>query len=162
MQLVDSWGDTPAFVHDKHLTVLAANALARAILPGLDVGINMARFTFLDERIATDATGISDEVASVLRESLQRHNEDPVFIEIVGELSARSREFAEAWANDDVRAPTTRAHRLEPEGVEPMTLAYQQLQVPGRDEEILVVWKPCDPNSELELARLANIIRGSA
>ena len=52
--LLGSWPTTPAFVHGRRLDVLAANALASALVPGvLTPGVNLVRATFLDPSVRT-------------------------------------------------------------------------------------------------------------
>jgi transcriptional regulator with XRE-family HTH domain len=50
-QLIASWSDTPAFVQDRHMDVLAANALASALSPVFSPGVNLVRATFLDPEV---------------------------------------------------------------------------------------------------------------
>jgi hypothetical protein len=50
-QLIASWPGTPAFVQNRHMDVLAANALASAVSPFFSPGVNLVRATFLDPEV---------------------------------------------------------------------------------------------------------------
>jgi hypothetical protein len=160
--LLDSWVGVPAFVRDRHLTVTASNGLARAVSPGFAVGVNLARFAFLDPSVAGDAQqwpGVADEVAALLRDSLDRHEQDAAFRSIVGELSATSRAFAEAWADESVPVQTG-SHRFPNDAVGTLRLTYHQLMMPDNYDDTLVVWRPSDEESRAALARLAELAAG--
>jgi transcriptional regulator with XRE-family HTH domain len=49
--LIASWRETPAFVQDRHLDILAANALASALSPVFSPGVNLVRAVFLDPEV---------------------------------------------------------------------------------------------------------------
>ncbi|MCS5714198.1 hypothetical protein NVV95_06485 [Herbiconiux sp. CPCC 205716] len=155
--LIDSWAGVPAFAHDKHLSVFAANGLATALLPIFAVEVNLARAAFLDrtlERTGIDWDDASEQVASSLRATLASYGEDEEYVEVVGELAALSPDFATVWARS-VPAPTrgTFPFRVDRFGV--MTLTYQQLLIPGDRGDVLVVWRPADDHSAKRLAALA-------
>src|SRR3954454_7917786 len=46
--LIGSWRNTPAFVHDRHMTILAANRLALVLTPPLRPGANAVRAMFTE------------------------------------------------------------------------------------------------------------------
>ena len=50
-QLMASWPGTPAFVQNRYMDVLAANALAYALSPSLAPGVNLVRSAFLDPEV---------------------------------------------------------------------------------------------------------------
>lgn len=145
--LVDSLSCVPAFVQDRYLTVVAANRLARALSPAYLPGTNLARFAFIESGPASDSEEWDETLANVsaaLKDSLEQHEEDRRFLELVGELSARSRTFAELWASDTgpVRyrgAVTFRLSRLRTLG-----LSYQALRLPDDFDSVVVAWRPRD------------------
>ncbi|MGN7799021.1 MmyB family transcriptional regulator [Leifsonia sp. 22587] len=163
-ELIESWPRIPAFVRDRYLTVLVANDLARAVSTAFRDGVNLARSTFLESdvlRSNPDPDVIAEHVAGNLRQSLNQHEADDGFERIVGELEARSTAFAGAWARDDTPGSAD-AFTFTPDVVGPMTLAYQQLSIPGSYDLTLVVWRPTDDRSRMALARLAEIASGAA
>jgi hypothetical protein len=96
------WAGRAAVLLDRHLRVLAATPLARALSPAFAAGASIARFTFLDSSEVEDLPcwgAAADQVAAMLRESLDRHRGDREFLTVVGELSARSPRFADSWAS---------------------------------------------------------------
>lgn len=107
-------------LHDRHLTVLASSPAAEELSPAFTEGVNLVRFTFID---AADSAGelgwpeASDQIVAMFRESFERSIEDDVFRGIVGELSTRSRRFAQVWARDVAAAAVgTTALRVSSEG----------------------------------------------
>lgn len=97
--ILDAWAG-PAFAYDRHLDVLHVNGLARQVF-GITAGENLAHVTFLRagvDRGTREWKRSARVVASTLRASVDTHEEDEDFLEIVGELSALSRDFAEMWA----------------------------------------------------------------
>ncbi|WP_103061978.1 helix-turn-helix transcriptional regulator [Actinomyces qiguomingii] len=104
----------PAAVRDASGNYLAANAMARALYshmfvdPIPDVAAehpNMARYVFLDPRsrefFVRWQDGAEDLVA-MLRLDAGANPTDPQLQALIGELSTRSRDFADLWARHDV------------------------------------------------------------
>ncbi|SEB14244.1 MmyB family transcriptional regulator [Leifsonia sp. 21MFCrub1.1] len=163
-EMIESWPGIPAFVRDRYLTVLFSNDLAKAVSPAFHDGVNLARSTFLDSDVLVSNPGqdaIVEHVTGTLRDSLNRHESDDGFERIVSELGAKSSAFATAWARED--APDAAdSFTFTPDVVGRMTLAYQQLNIPGFFDLTLVVWRPVDENSRMALARLSEIASGAA
>jgi len=161
--MLDSWTTVPAFVRDRHLTVVASNSIARAVSPSFDVGINIPRFTFLEGIGDVDGCErgeVVSQVAAVLRDSLKQHDPDAGFQSIVGELSANSDDFSRRWADEERSAKNTGTTTVHNAMVGTMTLAYQQLHFPDDFELVLVVWRAVDDPSQRALEQLAEIIAG--
>jgi hypothetical protein len=160
-EFLDSWQTFPAFLRDRYLTVVASIDLARLLSPSFEVGVNLARFTFLDS--AGDVCNPEWEetavaVAAELRDSVDQHDHDRAFGAIVGELSAKSRTFSEVWAGE-TPAKVAGSAWFDNALVGPITLAYQQLRVPENYDDVLVVWRPTDAESQLAMSRLAEAAR---
>jgi hypothetical protein len=133
----------PAFVHDKRLTVLAANPFATALCPSYRVGVNLLRAVFLDpaehelrrdwDRAATEAVaGIRAVSASAL--------DDPELGSLVGELSVKSDTFRRLWARHDVRKRAGGTSLLQHPEVGPLELRHEKLTVAGTDGQTLVAY----------------------
>ena len=161
--LLGSWAGVPAFVHDRHLTVVACNPLARALSPNFREGGNLARSTFLDPEVARsqpDWAALAGQVAGSLRDSLDENDADDAFRSIVGELSARSRTFSEAWADESGEVEQTGSCRFPHRAVGGMTLAFHRLRPPGQTDDTVVVWRPVDEASARSLTMLAELVTG--
>lgn len=105
----------PAAVRDDVGRYVATNAMARALYPYMfldpapdvrDEAPSTARFMFLDERahefFPQWQQGAEDLVA-MLRLAAGANPQDAALQGLIGELSTRSRDFAELWARHDVR-----------------------------------------------------------
>jgi len=161
--MLNAWRTIPAILRDRHLTVIASNPLAQAVSPAFHEGVNLVRFTFIDsarEHRLPCWNATATQVAAMLRDSLDQHEEDDSFTAIVGELSAKSREFAEAWAAES-RPSYSGTVVLLNQFVGEVTLSYQQLWVPDDYDDAILVWRPVDPPSSIALSRLAQQIAGS-
>lgn len=163
--MIESWRAIPAFVRDRHLTVLAANDLARAVSPRFHDGVDLARAVVVDaEAMRTGPSSglIAEHVAGTLREALLRHESDDAFERIVADLSAASSAFARAWASAGGPLDEADGFVFRDAVVGPMTLTYQQLNIPRVFDLTLVVWRPVDEDSRAALGRLAEIVAGAA
>jgi transcriptional regulator with XRE-family HTH domain len=151
----------PAFVEGRYLDVLAANTLATALSPRLQIGRNRLRDVFLDpEEQALFAQG--DRAAGALvagfRQSVGTDIEDPRFIELVGELSLASPLFRELWARHDV-APRSGAEVLfsHPQ-VGEIRLDREKLAVSGTDGLMLVAYHAQPGSDSAEKLRMLGSI----
>ena len=98
--------DTPAFVRNERLDVLAINPLGRAlyapVFENATRPVNLARFAFLETR-AHDFYPDWDEVANsavaLLRSKAGRDPYDRDLTHLIGELATRSDEFRIRWAS---------------------------------------------------------------
>jgi len=161
--MIDDWATVPAVLRDRHLTVIASNPLARALSPSYTAGVNLARFTFLDAAVFSDLPcwpEVSGQVAAMLRDSLEQHEEDARFRDIVGELSAKSTDFSEMWAHD-ARPTDTGTANYRHDAVGEFTLSYRQLWVAEDHDDVLMVWRPTDSASRTALSILGAIVGGS-
>ena len=80
--------------------------------------------------------------AAMLRDSLEQHDEDPRFRELVGELMARSPAFASEWAAGRDEPPSvSRGHDVREPPVGRVVLRWgQQLRRQDDHEHVLVLW----------------------
>jgi len=157
-QMVFALREAPALVYDRHLTVLIANELAGEVQSAFTVGTNLARATFLvtdlDDGV-DDGDQKREQVAAALRDAVQQHDEDRAYVELVGELAARSNPFAEAWATDLPVAPTGEFRFRDG-----MTLAYHRFLAPGPEGDTLLLWRGADEASTTKLASIAARLSG--
>lgn len=176
-EVLDSWGGTPAFVRDRHLVVVAANPLARAVSPAFVEGVDLARRRFVDTPgvdAPADAEGVDRAVVAALRGSISRHENDETFAELLADLNAHDGRFAAVWAEVADARPEHDAERDgdEPDGGGPfvipnptvgaLRLAYRTLRIPDHNEFVLVVLRAADESSRVALDRLAELATGAA
>jgi hypothetical protein len=150
------WAGQPAVLLDRHLRVLAATRLARALSPGFRPGVNLVRFTFLDAAGRQDSPSwraAADQIAALLRESLDRHEGDRGFPAVVGELSATSAAFARSWAGG-APAASSGSVDLPDTAVGRLSLGYRLTRLPD-DDSTLVLFEPLDATAREALRRLA-------
>ena len=148
-----SWTGVAATLIDRHLNVAGSTPLAEALFPQLQRGENLARVTFLGEQ-TTCSADMSAQVVAALHASLASHEEDAGFRQIVGELSARSREFSTAWAADRVGLQPHGTLRTIHATAGELSISYQLLALASGSDEVLIVWRGADPESETALRGL--------
>ncbi len=144
----------PAVVHDGRLDVLGANAPARDLL-GLRPGVNLARMAFLSPAVRREGEEwleLCATVAGALRAAVDDRPDDDALAGIVGELSARSADFARVWA----QWPEPRWSgiiRCGPVGRPPLSLHYVVLHPPGFPGRSVIVWRGADAHSRARMLR---------
>ncbi|OZM80873.1 helix-turn-helix domain-containing protein [Pseudonocardia sp. MH-G8] len=160
-QMMAGWHRTPALILDRHLTVLAANDLGRALLAGHTHSDDLVRLIFLDP----DARSFYPEweraaanTVAGLRAAVGLDRDDPALIELVGELSVKSEPFRRLWARHDVRQKSHEVKRFHHPVVGELTLTYEALTVNSAPGQQLVVYhaEPGSP-SEQALALLGSL-----
>ncbi|MFB2581665.1 hypothetical protein ACEXQD_10455 [Herbiconiux sp. P15] len=155
--LISNWHGIPAVLCDRHFTVVGANDAARALSPAFTEGVNLARFTFVDADIDRDDAmydTAANQVAAMLRESLDQHHGDDQFRGIVGDLSVMSSDFAVAWADDSLSAKAAGVIDFTATPVGLIRLGYQVLRVAGTEDDSLLVWGAADQAASDSLSRL--------
>jgi transcriptional regulator with XRE-family HTH domain len=161
-QLLAIWHATPAYVHGRHMDVLAANPLARALAPMFTPGVNVLRAVFLDPAVRVlfdDWEARLGSLVAGLRAAIGPDVDDPRLTDLVGELSIKSEAFRRLWARHDVRAQVgDGVHRMHHPQVGPLELRYDKFTIAGAEDQMLVVYH-ADPGSPTEraLALLASI-----
>ncbi|MEV3986869.1 MULTISPECIES: helix-turn-helix transcriptional regulator [unclassified Nonomuraea] len=149
-QLMDGYPHTPAFVMNRTLDILAANALADALYAPFDPADNLARMTFLDpagRRFYADWDRAAQATVANLRQAAGFDPDDPRLAELVRDLTERSADFARLWNAHTVRGKTQDAkHFLHPD-VGPLTLTYQAFDVRDAPGQQLVIYH-AEPGSD--------------
>ncbi len=154
LRMMAGWHRTPAVVLGRRLTVLADNALGRALFAGHTHSGDLLRLVFLDpdarafypdwERVASDAV-------AGLRSASGTDHDDPQLVRTVGELSLKSPEFGRLWARHDIRRKTRETKRFRHPLVGELTLDYESLTVNSAPGQQLVVYQAA-PGSSSEQA----------
>jgi transcriptional regulator with XRE-family HTH domain len=155
---------TPAFVFGRRMDVLAANRLGRALMTDFEAlpprDRNMLRYTFLDEsarELFVDWEEVARDNVATLRLDAGRHPDDPLLVELVGELSVKSQEFRRWWADHNVRERTHGTKRYHHPLVGDLTVNYECLALPGDPDQTLCIYTTgAGSASETALRLLAN------
>ncbi|NBE96195.1 helix-turn-helix domain-containing protein [Nonomuraea sp. KC401] len=154
LRMMQAWPHTPAVVLGRCLTVLAGNALGRALFAGHAHSGNLVRLVFLDadaREFYPDWDRVAINTVAGLRAAAGADLDDPRLVEVVGELSLKSETFRTLWARHDIRQKTHETKRFRHPLVGALTLHYESLTVNGAPGQQLVVYQ-ADPGSPSEEA----------
>jgi transcriptional regulator with XRE-family HTH domain len=159
--LIDSWRYTPAFVHDRHMNILAANRLAVALTPPLRPGANAVRVMFMEPAMRPlydDWEDAAGETLGRLRVLVGRDVDDPALCELVRDLSEHSEDFRGMWARHDITVTTPPSRIYNHPAVGRLKVLYEVLAIAGTDHQVIHV-RHCEPGSPSERAlnRLADM-----
>ncbi|MCF6476148.1 helix-turn-helix transcriptional regulator [Nonomuraea sp. MG754425] len=163
---------TAAFVTSATFEVLAWNDLAAALMEDFaelaPAGRNLARRAFLGPaRHGAVLYGVSDleefrqHAVMGLRSTLARYPSDPAVIDLVGELRARSAEFARLWERHDVQAAPTLTKTFRHPVVGEVTVDCDTLALTDRDQHLVLYSAPQGSHSAEALA-LLNVLGAEA
>jgi transcriptional regulator with XRE-family HTH domain len=157
-QLLDVLGDAPAIVLGRRSDVLAWNRLGHALFAGhLDFDApgtparrpTMARLVFLDghtRELYTDWPSKARAVVGNLRLVAGRYPQDTALYELVGELSAKSAEFASLWADHRVKACAVAPYEMRHPLVGALTVVQQTLSSGPGPAVVVATTKPGSPS----------------
>ncbi|MFJ9378171.1 helix-turn-helix domain-containing protein [Streptomyces sp. NPDC101455] len=171
-QLLDLLANAPALVLGRRGDVLAWNRLGHALFAGhLDPGApelsarrpNMARLVFLDAHtrdLYADWPGKARAVVGNLRLVAARHPQDTALHALLGELSAKSGEFASLWADHRVKACTVATYGMRHPLVGQLTVVQQTLSH-GPGPHVVVATTEAGSPSRAALALLAQAVTQS-
>jgi transcriptional regulator with XRE-family HTH domain len=164
-QLLDVVG-LPAFVEGRYFDVLAANDLAYALSPNLQVGKNRLHAVFLDpgeQALYPDWDQATAGLVAGFRKSVGSDVDDPRFVQLVGELSLASEAFRRLWARHDVHSFEGAPVRFDHPQVGELTLSREKLAVGGAEGQLLAIYHAEAGTSSAEkLALLASLAGASA
>ncbi|MEV0278177.1 helix-turn-helix transcriptional regulator [Streptomyces sp. NPDC050610] len=152
-QLMDGYPNTPAFVINGTLDILARNALADALYSPFDPADNLARMTFLDpagRHFFVRWEWSAQAVVANLRQTAGLDPDNPRLRELVETLTDQSPEFAALWQAHTVRGKTREAKQLDHPDVGPLTLTYQAFDVRDAPGQQLVIYhaEPASPSAQ--------------
>jgi transcriptional regulator with XRE-family HTH domain len=137
-RLLDSMTETPAYIRNARMDILAANRLCFALYVGVlapeTLPLNIARFVFLDPRAPdffVQWDSIADDFTSALRIQAGKNPQDAALNQLVGELATNSTAFSTRWARHDVRLHQTATKRLHNALVGEIELTGDALELTG-------------------------------
>jgi transcriptional regulator with XRE-family HTH domain len=144
--------DTPAYVRNARMDILAANDVAFALYDGLldrdHLPLNLARFLFLDQRAPAfflDWENVADDAVAALRAEAGRNPHDNGLTNLIGELATRSDEFRTRWARHNVKHHRTSAKRLHNSLVGDIQLTGEAMELAG--DGLVVITYTAEPDS---------------
>ncbi|MBB5152872.1 helix-turn-helix transcriptional regulator [Saccharopolyspora phatthalungensis] len=160
-QLMDGYTNTPAFVLNRILDVLATNALADALFAPFHPADNLARMTFLDpagRHFYARWDWTAQATVANLRRAAGFDPHDPGLLRLVAELRDGSEEFRTLWNSHHVRGKTHEPKHLVHPDVGPLTLTYQAFDVRSAPGQQLVIYhaEPAAPSAHA-LALLSSL-----
>ncbi|MFJ8821116.1 helix-turn-helix domain-containing protein [Streptomyces sp. NPDC102467] len=156
LRVLYSMTDSPAFIRNGRLDVLATNRLGRALYSplygdkyGTEYGtecddrytgkgrhtVNIARFQFLDPAGRDYFPHWEESVnttVSLLRTEAGRAPGDSELTGLIGELVTRSDEFRTAWAKHNVRLHHTGRKAFRHPAVGAITLDFDAMELPAQ------------------------------
>ncbi|MFI2200262.1 helix-turn-helix transcriptional regulator [Streptomyces sp. NPDC020192] len=140
LRVLGSMTDSPAFIRNGRLDILAVNRLGRALYSplfadGAAPPVNIARFKFLDPRghdFFPDWEESVNTTVSLLRTEAGRAPHDTGLTGLIGELVTRSEEFRTAWAKHNVRLHHTGRKSFRHPAVGVLTLDFDAMELPAQ------------------------------
>jgi transcriptional regulator with XRE-family HTH domain len=165
-QLINVWRNTPAFVHNRHLDVLAANPLAVALSPAFSPGSNSLIALFLDPQMRSfyeDWDNVAQSTVARLRGLIGKDVDDPRLRTLLTELSERSPDFSRLWARQDIQLTPPRSQIVNHPIVGSIELKPERLAIVGTKGQMLIVCH-AEPGSSSEhaLEHLAGVATSAA
>ncbi len=140
----------PALLIGRYHQVLYRNALADELYRCLFYDRDLLRLVFLDpaaRQFYPEWETMARRTVASLRASVGANLQDPQFIELVTELSAKSRDFRRLWPRHDVRAKVREATRIRHPEVGELVLTCEALTVNCTPDQQVIVHH-AEPGSE--------------
>ncbi|MGW1810101.1 helix-turn-helix domain-containing protein [Streptomyces sp. NPDC002078] len=140
LRVLRSMTDSPAFIRNGRLDILATNQLGRALYAPLFADRttqtpNIARFQFLDSAgrdFFPDWEQSVNTTVALLRTEAGRAPHDSDLTGLIGELVTRSDEFRTAWAKHNVRLHHTGRKSFRHPSVGVLTLDFDAMELPAQ------------------------------
>jgi transcriptional regulator with XRE-family HTH domain len=147
LRVLDSMTDSPAFIRNGRLDILAVNRLGRALYAPLYSSqakepVNIARFQFLDTTV------------SLLRTEAGRAPHDSDLTGLIGELVTRSEEFRTAWARHNVRLHHTGRKSFHHPVVGDLVLDFDAMELPAQPGLTLTAYSAAPGSAGYDSLRL--------
>jgi transcriptional regulator with XRE-family HTH domain len=151
--ILDGMTETPAFVRNGRLDILAVNNLGQAlhspIFANPDRPANFARFQFLDPAARDFYPVLSDAIrttVALLRTEAGRDPFNKSLTALIGELSTRSEEFRRLWAAHDVRLHRSGRKQFRHPAVGPLDLMFEAMALEA-DEGLTLTAYAAEPGT---------------
>jgi transcriptional regulator with XRE-family HTH domain len=151
--ILDGMSDTPAFVRNGRLDILAVNTLGRALHSPIFASqgrpVNFARFQFLDPAARDFYPAFGDATrttVALLRTEAGRDPFNKSLTGLIGELSTRSEEFRTLWAAHDVRLHRSGRKRFRHREVGVLDLMFEAMALEA-DEGLTLTAYTAEPGT---------------
>jgi transcriptional regulator with XRE-family HTH domain len=165
MRMLEAMTDLPAYLRNGRFDILAANSIGKALYaPVYDsplfahgAPVNTARFLFLDPGAPdfwSDWEKAAEDSVRFLRAETGHTPGDTGLTNLIGELSAKSDDFARRWARRDVRFSRSGEKRLHHPLIGDLTLPYEALELPADPGLTLTFYSPEPDSSERQALNL--------
>jgi transcriptional regulator with XRE-family HTH domain len=161
--LIDDWPLTPAYVQGRRMDILAANPMARALLPYFAPGFNQLRTAFLEPNFPAWVRNWEEVTAmlvSWLRFNIaERRSTDPELQSLIDELSIASQRFRALWARQDVKQKTSGPAPFDHPRVGPLELRYRVFALPDSRHAMIAYYAEPGSSSAQGLRLLSGLAR---
>ena len=160
--MIDSWPLTPAYLQGRGMTILAANPLARVLLPPYFAPqVNVLRAAFLEPE-AREWVRNWDALTAMLVSWLrflvaEQQNGDLELRSLIGELSIASQRFRTLWARQDVKQKTSGPMLFDHPQVGPLDLRYRAFLLPDTRQALVAYYAEPGSPSEGRLRLLSSL-----
>jgi transcriptional regulator with XRE-family HTH domain len=152
-RLLNQLTEAPAFIMGKYLDILAWNPLAGALLADLDRMTpqerNYVRMVFTDPRVQAlydDWESQARAGVAVLRMQAVDNPNDAKLAALVGELSLRSPQFRQWWADRHVARPEFGTKTIRHPDLGDLVLDWDTFEYSGDPDQRLMIWS-AEPGS---------------
>ncbi|MFJ9705769.1 helix-turn-helix domain-containing protein [Streptomyces sp. NPDC101234] len=162
LRVLESMTDSPAFIRNGRLDILAANRLGRALYSplfadGTPRPVNIARYQFLHpggrDFFPDWETSLNTTVA-LLRTEAGRAPHDSDLTGLIGELVTRDKEFRTAWARHDVRLHHTGRKSFRHPAVGILTLDFDAMELPAQPGVTLTAYSAAPHTTDHDALQL--------
>ncbi|MCX7520770.1 helix-turn-helix transcriptional regulator [Microbacterium sp. STN6] len=156
-RFLDAVTQTPVWVRNRRMDVVATNHLGRALLaPIIDdpaSGSNNARFTFLSPAARLyypDWEQGADSIVATLRSYAGQNPHDKPLTDLIGELVTRSDGFRVRWAAHNVRYHRVGTKRIRHPAVGDLAFTFEAMELPAHPgwEMFAYTTEPGSPSEE--------------
>lgn len=167
LHLLAQMEDVPAYVLDARYDILAWNRLASVLMGDLDSvpedDLNVIRWVFrspdLQEHLCDEEKSRFARISvSDLRAAAGRYPDDRGIRDLVAEMLALSPEFAALWAAHEVQIRRDQRKYIEHPLVGPIEVVCQVLDIPDRDQRLVLYTAAPGSRSLDALRRLRTLV----
>ncbi|MFD6492601.1 helix-turn-helix transcriptional regulator [Streptomyces sp. NPDC060188] len=162
LRVLRSMTDSPAFIRNGRLDIIAANDLGRALYAplfadGAPQPVNIARFQFLDpggRDFFPDWDESLNTTVSLLRTEAGRAPYDSDLTGLIGELVTRSEEFRTAWGKHNVRLHLTGRKSFRHPAIGEVTFDFDAMELPAQPGLTLTAYTAAPGTPDHDALRL--------